>query len=46
MRKQFLISLAVLALIIGIFAIVVAMQPADFKVTRTATIAAAPRPSH
>ena len=39
MLKKILIGLAV---IVGVFLIVVALQPADYRVTRTATIAAPP----
>ena len=42
MRKKFLIAIAVLAVIVLVFAGVIAMQPADFRVTRSATIAAPP----
>ena len=42
MRKKFLISIAVLAVIVLVFSGVVAMQPADFRVTRSATIEAPP----
>jgi uncharacterized protein YndB with AHSA1/START domain len=38
MRKKILIALVILVAIVGVFAAVVAMQPADFRVARTATI--------
>lgn len=42
MRKKFLIAIAVLAVIVLVFAGVVAMQPADFRVTRSTAIDAPP----
>jgi hypothetical protein len=42
MRKKILIVLATLATVIVIFLIIVAMQPADYRVVRTASIAAPP----
>jgi hypothetical protein len=40
MRKKLLISLGVLAALILVFVIVVALQPADFRVSRGATMSA------
>ena len=42
MRKKILIVLATLAAVIVIFLVIVAMQPADYRVVRTASIAAPP----
>ena len=42
MIKKTLIIVAAIAVIIGAFAIFVALQPAEFRIERTATIAAAP----
>ena len=42
MRKKLLIVLAVLAAIVLVFLIVVAMQPSDFRVSRSATMSAPP----
>lgn len=42
MRKKILIGLGVIAVLLGGFAVVVAMQPNDYKVERSATIAAPP----
>src|SRR5690242_10426955 len=42
MRKKLLFILGILVAAIAIFAVVVAMQPADYKVVRTASIGASP----
>ena len=42
MRKKILIALAVVAAVLVAFLGVVAMQPSEFSVTRSATIPAAP----
>jgi uncharacterized protein YndB with AHSA1/START domain len=42
MRKKLLIALAVIVVIFAVFAGVVAMQPSEYRVTRTATMAAPP----
>jgi len=42
MRKKILIALVVILAILGVFAAVVAMQPADLRVTRSGTIPAPP----
>jgi hypothetical protein len=42
MRKKFLIVLAVIVAIVAVFAGVVAMQPSEFRIARSATIAAPP----
>jgi len=42
MRKKILIVLAALAAIVIVFLIIVAMQPPEFRVTRSATVATAP----
>ena len=42
MRKKFLIATAVLVVIVLVFVGVVAMQPADFRVTRSMTVDAPP----
>ena len=42
MRKKILIVLGTLAVVIVIFLVIVAMQPADYRVVRTASIAAPP----
>jgi Polyketide cyclase / dehydrase and lipid transport. len=42
MLKKLVIVLAVLAVLVVVFLVVVAMQPADYRVVRTASIAAPP----
>ena len=42
MRKKVLIALGTLAAIVLVFAGVVALQPSDFRVVRSATMAASP----
>lgn len=42
MRKKIVIGLGAIALLLGGFAVVAAMQPAEYTVTRTTTIAAPP----
>ncbi len=42
MRKNLLIALGVVVAIVGVFAIVVAMQPAEFRIVRQGRIAAPP----
>lgn len=42
MRKTLLIALAVVVCLVAVFLLVVAMQPSEFRVTRSATIAAPP----
>src|SRR5438876_5492299 len=42
MRKKLLIGLAVITAIMLVLGIVVAMQPSEFRVTRSAKISAAP----
>jgi len=42
MRKKILIGLGVVAVLLGGFAVVVAVQPGDYKVERSATVAAPP----
>jgi hypothetical protein len=42
MKKFILITVGVLVAIVSVFAIAVALQPSDFRVERSATIAAAP----
>ncbi len=42
MRKKIFITLAVLVLLIVAFAIYIALQPSDFRIERSATIAAPP----
>src|SRR5215212_7286991 len=42
-KSRILRVLLVLVLLIGIFCIVVALQPAEYRVTRSATIAAPPQ---
>lgn len=41
-RKKILIAFIVLVAIIGVLAVVVAMQPSEFRITRSAAIAAPP----
>ena len=41
-KKILLIGLLVIVVVVGGFAVVVAMQPADYKVERSAKIAAPP----
>ena len=43
MRRKILIGLGAVAVILGVFAIVVALQPSAFRIARTATIAAPPQ---
>lgn len=42
MKKKLLIALGVLVGIVGVFAVVVAMQPSDFRISRSATVDAPP----
>jgi len=41
-KKILLVALAVLAAVVVVFVIVVSIQPADFRITRSATMSAAP----